>query len=289
MAVEEIGLIGIGLLGTSLAARLRGAGFGVGGYDQDPAAMGRLRELGGRALASAAEVTTSCRRIVLSLPGPADVEGTVVLMEPVLTAGAIILDTTTGDPTSVEALARRLADRGVTFLDATIGGSSRQVAAGEAIVVCGGAGAAFEACHDILSCFGRAAFHTGAAGTGTRMKLVMNLALGLHRAVLAESLEFARRNGIDPAEALEILRRGPSYSRVMDTKGDKMLRRDFAPEARLAQHLKDVRLILQTGAAAGARLPLSEVHQTLLEEAVEMGHGDDDNSAVIQVFAREKA
>ena len=96
------------------------------------------------------------------------------------------------------------------------------------------------------------------------MKLALNIAIGLHRAVLAESLAFAENNGIDPALALAILKAGPAYSRAMDVKGAKMLARDFTPEARLAQHLKDVRLILETGRRTGSRLPLSAVHEALL-------------------------
>jgi 3-hydroxyisobutyrate dehydrogenase-like beta-hydroxyacid dehydrogenase len=70
----------------------------------------------------------------------------------------------------------------------------------------------------------------------------------------------------------------------MDTKGPRMLNEQFEPEARLSQHLKDVRLILATGERAGAHLPLSAVHRHLLESAEAAGFGDADNSAVIKAF-----
>jgi 2-hydroxy-3-oxopropionate reductase len=76
------------------------------------------------------------------------------------------------------------------------------------------------------------------------MKLVVNLVLGLNRAVLAEGLAFSRACGFDPNDALRILAAGPAYSRAMDMKGRKMLDEEFSPQARLSQHLKDVRLIL---------------------------------------------
>jgi 3-hydroxyisobutyrate dehydrogenase-like beta-hydroxyacid dehydrogenase len=116
------------------------------------------------------------------------------------------------------------------------------------------------------------------------MKLVLNLVLGLHRAVLAEALCFASAMDLDPAAALEVLKAGPAYSRVMDTKGHKMLACDFSVEARLSQHLKDVRLILAAGARCGAHLPLSFVHRMILEQAEAAGFGPADNSAVIQAF-----
>jgi 3-hydroxyisobutyrate dehydrogenase-like beta-hydroxyacid dehydrogenase len=207
-------------------------------------------------------------------------------IEASLTRGSVILDTTTGDPEMVEPTAARLASRGVNYLDCEIGGSSKQAAAGEAIVICGGDAGAFARCGDILSAVSRRVFHTGAAGTGTRMKLALNIAIGLHRAVLAESLEFARVNGIDPEQALEILKSGPAYSKAMDVKGRKMLSGDFTPEARVSQHLKDVRLILKTGERTGARVPLSRLHESLLEEAVDAGFGAEDNSAIIKIFKR---
>ena len=116
------------------------------------------------------------------------------------------------------------------------------------------------------------------------MTLVFNLVLGLNRAVLAESLEFAARYGLSSGQALEILKAGSTYSRVMDSKGPKMLARDFTPEARLSQHLKDVRLILAAGQSCGAKLPLSELHGQLLAEAERLGFGTADNSAIIESF-----
>ena len=116
------------------------------------------------------------------------------------------------------------------------------------------------------------------------MKLVLNLALGLQRAVLAEALEFARHSGIDPARALAILRSGPAYAKVMDIKGEKMLYGAAEPEARLAQHWKDVRLMLECADRNGAFVPLTRLHDQLLASAVDSGWGAEDNSAIIRVF-----
>ena len=282
----NVGIIGVGLLGTALAGRLAKAGFALHGFDLDSAARVRLQALGGVPLSSSEYVARSCRRIVLSLPGPPQVRETVEAIESSLERASIVLDTTTGDPSDVEAHAARLAARGVAYLDCEIGGSSKQTAAGEAIVICGGDSQAFENCRDILNAISPTIFHTGPAGTGTRMKLALNIAIGLHRAVLAESLAFAERQGIDPGRALEILKAGPAYSRAMDGKGQKMLSGDFIPEARLSQHLKDVRLILEAAQIASARTPLSAVHEELLSEAVERGLGAYDNSAIIEVFRK---
>ena len=175
--------------------------------------------------------------------------------------------------------------RGVEYLDASLGGSSRQIALGESIVMCGATDAGFAAAGDILRNFGATVFHTGLPGSGTRMKLVLNLVLGLQRAVLAEGLEFARSSGVDPQRALEVLQAGPAYARVMDTKGQKMLTRDFRPEARLEQHRKDVGLMLVSAKQNGAYLPFTRLHEELLAAACERGWGGEDNSAIIKMFA----
>ena len=90
----------------------------------------------------------------------------------------------------------------------------------EAIFICGGTGSAFARCEDLFGHCCSHAFHVGSAGTGSRMKLVMNLVFGLNRAVLAEGLEFARASGLEPRVALDILKASPAYSRAMDTKGN---------------------------------------------------------------------
>ena len=120
------------------------------------------------------------------------------------------------------------------------------------------------------------------------MKLVANLALGLHRAVLAETLTYARANDVSPTTALEVLKAGAAYSRVMDDKGEKMLHHDFSVEARLSQHLKDVRLILAEAAAKHAKTPLTEVHARLLEGLEKAGFGEADNSAIIMAYERRQ-
>jgi 3-hydroxyisobutyrate dehydrogenase-like beta-hydroxyacid dehydrogenase len=114
--------------------------------------------------------------------------------------------------------------------------------------------------------------------------LVFNLVLGLNRAVLAEGLVFAEKSGIKLENALAVLRQGAAYSRVMDTKGSKMIEGRFEPQARLSQHLKDVRHILEEGASTGAPLPLSELHAKLLKEVEDAGYGAEDNSAIIRWF-----
>lgn len=284
METKAIGLIGAGLLGSALAERMLHAGLAVIGYDIDSRRRELLRAAGAVSVDSAHDVAARCRRVVLSLPTSDEVEAVVDQIEGVLEQDALVIDTTTGEPDRTAMLGARLAARGVGYVDATVSGSSAQARACDVVVMAGGQPAAVEACEDLFACFARRWFHVGPCGSGARMKLVANLVLGLNRAALAEGLSLAKAIGLEPPTALEVLKEGAAYSRAMDTKGEKMVRGDFSPQARLSQHLKDVRLILASAAKAGIDLPLSSVHQRLLEQVEAAGFGAADNSAVIKAF-----
>jgi 3-hydroxyisobutyrate dehydrogenase-like beta-hydroxyacid dehydrogenase len=284
-----IGIVGLGLLGGAIARRLLAVGHVLVGHDVDPARLAEFAKLGGNAADSAAEVADRCRaadsrRIVFSLPTTEVVRTVLEEMEPRLARGTIIIDTTTGEPRATAELGARLAEGDIDYLDATVSGSSAEAAAGQAVVMAGGGAEAFAACQDIFAAFARRSFHVGPWGAGARMKLVSNLVLGLNRAALAEGLSLARAMRLDLATALDVLREGAAYSRAMDAKGRKMIEGDFSPQARLAQHLKDVRLMLAAAEEAGATVPLSTLHRELLEGLVAQGHGEDDNSAIIRAF-----
>jgi 3-hydroxyisobutyrate dehydrogenase-like beta-hydroxyacid dehydrogenase len=284
MNANRLGMVGLGLLGTALAERFLRAGYAVQGFDIDPGRRQVLTELGGSWATSAAEVVQGCDRLVFSLPDTPAVERVLEEMAPDLREGVFLVDTTTGDPDRTASLGTALAGRGIRYLDATIAGSSEQVRAGEALVLVGGESSDSEACADLFRCFARQWHHLGPCGSGARMKLVINLVLGLNRAVLAEGLAFARACGLDLDDTLRILQASPAWSRVMDTKGRKMIDRDFRPQARLSQHLKDVRLILAQAERSQAKVPLSTLHRELLERVETAGHGGDDNSAIIRAW-----
>ncbi|MBL9186692.1 MAG: NAD(P)-dependent oxidoreductase [Opitutaceae bacterium] len=271
-------------MGSAFAARLLRGGFAVLGSDLESARLADLVAEGGEAAPTIADVWRRCERIVLSLPSHREVGHVLAAGAQFLRPGQVVIDTTTGDPEHSEARAAELSARGVIYLDATVSGSSALVRSGDAVIMVGGDAAAFAACRDVLDRLGCAAFHTGTSGSGAKMKLVTNLVLGLNRAALAEGLALGEAIGLDPALTLAVMRRSPAYSRAMDAKGEKMLASDFAPEARLAQHLKDVRLMIAIGTQAGLPMALSEAHGAVLEQAEAAGLGALDNSAIIQVM-----
>ena len=282
-----LGLIGLGLVGSALFERFTQAGFSVCGFDTNAETLALLAARGLQPCASPRAVSARARRTVLSLPNSAIVatvvEGDNGLLESAQT-GDLIVDTTTADPLASAALAQRLHDRALHFVDATILGSSQQVHAGDALVMAGGNHDAFTSCSDLFAAFAHKSFYMGANGKGAEAKLIVNLVLGLNRLVLAEGLVLGERAGIDGNTLLDVLREGAAYSRVMDHKGEKMLSGDFSPQAKFAQHLKDVGLILEMGERTDAPLPLSTLHAHILQRGVEAGLGEMDNAAVIEAL-----
>lgn len=97
-------------------------------------------------------------------------------------------------------------------------------------------------------------------------------------------MAFAEAIGLDLNLSLAVMRGSPAYSRIMDTKGERMVRGDFTPDARLSQHLKDVRLIVGIGRQAGLPMPMSAAHRAVLEDAEAAGYGELDNSAIIKAL-----
>lgn len=276
-----VGVIGLGLLGSALAERLLDGGFDVRVFN-------RTREkalpLVARGARWSENPLAECRRVVISLYTTEIVEQMLAELDGESHAGVLLLDTTTGDPTQTPILGERLAECGVDYLEVPISGSSEQTRRGEATALVAGPPAAAARCRDLLDCLAPRHFAVGGWGNGVRMKLVTNLVLGLNRAALAEGLAFAKAIGLDPASTLDVLLNCPAHSRTMDAKGPKMVAGDFAPQAKLSQHLKDVRIILDEAARAGRPLPLSTLHRQLLESTEAQGWGALDNSVIIRAI-----
>ena len=284
---SKLGLVGIGLMGTSLAERLLAANVQVIGWDRLAKRRAALEEAGGTSAESLQDVFSRCDRVLLSLPSHEIVNQVLQSVQGVLRSGQIIFDTSTGDPDAAVAQGEALRRLGIEYLDATISGSSQQALDGTAIFLVGASDFAYISCLDVFEWLSFKAYHTGPVGTGARMKLVTNLVLGLNRAALAEGLWFAKSLGLDLDQSLFLLRESMAYSRIMDSKGEKMVQGDFSPQAKLSQHLKDVCLMQSAARQSGAILPMTEAHRSLLETAMTMGLGDLDNSAILQAIEKQ--
>lgn len=288
---DPIGLVGVGLMGMAFAHRLRGAGLPVVGFDVDPARLDALAAIGGEKAASVAEVVRRCA-IILIVVFSAD-QAEDVLAEVAAAAHAapdrkprtVVLSIACDPERSVE-LSHRAASAGLLFIEAPVSGTSDQVLRGDGVGLIGGEvpdDGALTAMFDALM---PRRFHVGKVGDGAKAKLAVNLILNLNRVALAEGLVLAERMGLDVKKFFEIARGSAAYSQVMDTKGGKMVTRDFAPHGRAAQALKDVRLMLAQAARAGQELPACAVAAALLESCVRHGEGDKDSTVIVEDIRR---
>lgn len=278
--MKKAGIIGVGLLGGALAHRLAKQGWEVIGHDLSPTDTESLTMYD-----RATELVTQCETVVLSLPTSDVVSSVIDSLGSTITNQHYFVDTTTGNPEEMEAVSKSLNARGANYLEANVAGSSELAKTGEAPLFLGGEKKIIHCCKDLLNALAPKQFHVGPVGAASRFKLVHNLILGLNRAGLAEGLALAEALGFNASEALTILRETPANSIAMEAKGNKMAKGKYTPpQAKLAQHLKDVRIIRHLADKAGAHTPLTNAHQSLLEEAESLGFGESDNAAIIEAF-----
>jgi 3-hydroxyisobutyrate dehydrogenase-like beta-hydroxyacid dehydrogenase len=279
-----VGLVGFGLMGEVYAGRLTAAGFAVTAFDVDAAKSARMAQIGVRA-ASLAEIARDCDPIVLAVFSTDQVEDVAERALLPAAAGKIVICTSTCDPDRIAALGARIGGR-LRFLEVPVSGTSEQVRQGDGVGLIGGDPQTAADADAVLDALFPRRFHIGAHGDGGRAKLAINLILGLHRLALAEGLVFASRLGLDPAAFLKVAQSSAAESQVMGTKGPKMVSRDFKPEGRVRQTLKDVHLMLDQAKKLGQQLPLLEINADVLQACVDHGEADLDNSIVIEEIRR---
>ncbi len=278
------GVIGLGLLGGAMAQRLLEQGWPVLGFDLDAQQRTRLENAGGIVAIDPQAVFLRCEIVFLCLPNSEVARKLIDQCQSALQNGHTIVDASTGHPDQMMAIGETLQNQGVNYVEASVAGSSEQMRTGQAMLFLGGEENEIANLNPYFQALSAQWFALGKVGSASRFKLVHNLVLGLNRAVLAEGLNFAQAMGFDLSIALEILKQTPAASAVMETKGDKMIHRDWQPAAKLSQHLKDVRLILEMASQAQSPVPLSERHRELLELAESLGFGESDNSAILEAY-----
>lgn len=282
-------MIGLGLIGSALAARLIGAGIPVTGFDIDSGRRAILKDIGGDVAASAAQVMARCQTIVVAVFNVGQVE---LLFDefgrrPHI-AGSVMICTTTCAPEDIVRIAERATEAGLGFVEAPIIGTSAELRDGAALALIAGRSDTIDAVRPILDVICPQQTRLGATGNAARTKLALNLILQNNRAALAEGIVFAESMGLDAASFLATARRSVAYSRVMDSKGEKMLTRDFAPQSHIAQTLKDAELILEEARQQEQHLPMTLIQTGLLRSAIMLVGPEADSAAVIEAIRPSK-
>jgi L-threonate 2-dehydrogenase len=289
--MATVGIVGLGLLGSAVAARLIAAGESVVGHDVIPERGAVLARLGGAAAPSLETVVASCDVLCTVLPTPAAVDEVLLGPRGVAAlgqAGQTVLQMSTISPALAERLASTLQARGLVFLDCPVSGTSGMVAAGNGLFLVGGDAAAIARWRPLLESVLPRVVAVGRAGQATFLKLVANLLVGVHSAAAAEALELARRGGLDLDLTLEVLTASAAGSRMLEVRGPLVARGAFPPQMKLDLFLKDLRLIRDAADAVGARVPLTEAATRLYQAARDSGHGGEDLAVVARVIAEQR-
>jgi putative dehydrogenase len=279
----QVGVIGLGLMGSALAARLTAAGVGVIGYDIDATRKDGLSGRGAEFAAFAAEVAARCRIIVIAVY---DAAGIKTLLPDIANASVppLLICTTTCAPDEIAAIAEFAERSHLAFIEAPISGTSAELREGTATALVAGDVNTIDAAAETLDILCPRRINVGAIGNASRTKLAINLILQSNRAALAEGIVFAESLGLDGLTFLASARHSAAYSRVMDSKGPKMLAQDFSPQSHIAQTLKDAELILHEAGRHGLPLPMTSVQADLLRTTIALHGPDSDSAAVIEAI-----
>lgn len=281
---RKIGIVGVWLLGSAVAARLLQHGFAVTGYDTRPGQLLALRSQGLRAATSIGETATGADAVFTILPSLESVD--LVVRGP-----AGLLETAPREATLVQMstispdLTRRLSEaangKGLGFLDAPMSGTSAMVARGDCTIFVGGDPKRMEACRPVFDAIARQTVYVGAVGMASLAKLATNLLVGLNTAALAEALVLGAKGGLPPARLLEILRESAATSKMVEIRGPLMVSHRFEPQMKVELFLKDFKLMLEEGQRLGVPLPLTSLAYQLATATAAAGRAGEDLAAII--------
>ena len=282
-----VAVLGLGLMGGTIARHLIDGGHSVVGYDPETQRRVEHVKNGGVEATSVGAAIAEASLVVLSLPNSTIMlEVCQEIIAPAPTA-LLVIDTTTGDPDDALLAGEMLSAVGVGYVDATVSGNAAQAADKDVIFMIGGDEASVETATTLLAPLGREVYAVGPLGAGARAKLVVNHVLSINRGAIAEGLAVAEKAGLDLDPMLAVLRDSAAYSKAMDIWGQRMVNGDhFPPASRVRQSLKDSRLINGHADRVGASHAIVEVVRDALIEAVETGLGDADNSSVMELMRR---
>jgi 3-hydroxyisobutyrate dehydrogenase-like beta-hydroxyacid dehydrogenase len=199
-------------------------------------------------------------------------------------AGLTLIDMGSIAPETSRSIADRARAKGIPMLDAPVTGAPPVAAEGKLGIMVGGPRETFEHCLPILQRLGAKIVHAGGNGMGTTLKLVNNLILGVAIQAVAEALVLATKAGLDPQSVIEITSVGGARTGAMETRGPRMVRRDFSPHFSTNNMFKDLSTALKLAEECGAPLPAASVAREILRAAKSQGKGDLDSCVIITVL-----
>ncbi|VXC53087.1 3-hydroxyisobutyrate dehydrogenase [Oceanicaulis sp. 350] len=293
-----VAFIGLGNMGSGMAANLVKAGHDVRAFDLNADAVAALVDKGASAASDLTHAVTGADALVTMLPAGPHVRGVYMDEGGVLSLArkdAVLIDCSTIDVDSARAVAEKAAEAGFAFVDAPVSGGVAAAEGGTLTFMVGGPEDAFAKAEPILSNMGKAVIRAGEAGAGQAAKICNNMLLGIHMIGTCEAMNLAIKLGLDPQNFFDIASKASgqnwsltSYCPVPGPVPTAPSNRDYKPGFAAPMMLKDLNLAMQTSKSAGVNTPMGEKAQTIYDAFVEQGGEEMDFSGVIKWLAGEK-
>ena len=285
--MDRIGFIGLGRMGRPMASNLRRRDFDLIVHDVNAEAMTALAALGAATAVSVAEVAARADVIITMLPNSAIVAQVIQGAEGVLSAarpGSLVMDMSTVDPQTTDAIAADCARRGIGFVDAPVGRLATHADAGQSLFMVGGSAADFARVRPMLEAIGSTIHHCGPAGAGIRTKIVNNfLAVSLCQ-LNAEALTLATALGLDLANTLDVLYGTTASNGQLRVNWlQKVLAGDTSAGFTIDLAHKDLSLILDAADAVRVSMPMGAAARDAFSRARARDFGGKDFSAMLDV------
>jgi len=286
----RVGYIGLGLMGSAMARNLLKAGFSLVIHNRSQGIVEQLVKEGATAAHSPAEVARQVDVVFTNLPDSPDVEA-VVLGPNGIRAGAhpglIFVDNSTIKPETARSLAVELAKAGITALDAPVSGGQIGAVNGTLVFMVGGPAAAFETLTPLFAAMGKKWTLVGDSGAGQIAKAANQIMVAAQMVAMGELMVMAQKSGVDPFKVVEAIQGGAAQCWTLDNKPPRLAKGIRTPGFKAYMQLKDLKIVMETGEAYKAPLPMSAITTELFRKMVEAGDGELDNAAVLSVLERE--
>ncbi|MBV8166407.1 MAG: NAD(P)-dependent oxidoreductase [Alphaproteobacteria bacterium] len=283
--MASVGVIGLGIMGGSIAANLVKASFAVTGYDVLVDKTAALAQQGGRAATAIAEVAQAADVIVTSLPSVAALDDVVAALGSSAKRGTVVIECSTFPIEDKLRAHDTLAQAGVAVLDCPLSGTGAQAVTKDLVVYASGARSAYDRSVDVFAGFSRANYFLGAFGNGSKMKFVANLLVSIHNVATAEAFTLGMKAGLDPQQILEVVGAGAGVSRVFQLRGPMMVENSYGDASmKLDVWQKDVKVIGEFAAKLGCPTPLFSAALPIYAAAIAQGRGLEDTAAVCAVL-----
>lgn len=283
----RVAFLGLGRMGEPMAARLVDAGVDLLVWNRSAPAAARLAAAGARVAGSADQAVAGADVVLLMLADGRVVHEVLRPQDPGFAArmsGRLVVNLGTVAPSASRRLHHRLAEVGARYVEAPVSGSRGPAMAGDLVIMVGGGGDDVRVAEPLLAPLAREIVRCGPVPCALEMKLAVNTFLITMVAGLAEAFAYGEQRGVDPALLARILDAGPMASAVSRGKLAKLLAADVSAQAAVRDVREICRLILQSGAEAGASLPLTRASEALLGRAEALGLGTADMIAMVRAL-----